>query len=80
MRKKNILVTGGAGFIGGHLCKLLITGIKDHIKKKHKKDIPDNYVKNYLRVFVASIIENPSFNITALDPNADPFILRHVTQ
>ena len=24
MKKKNILVTGGAGFIGGHLCKLLV--------------------------------------------------------
>ena len=35
MRKKNILVTGGAGFIGGHLCKLLI--------KKYNVSIIDNF-------------------------------------
>ena len=28
MKQKNILVTGGAGFIGSHLCKNLINLVK----------------------------------------------------
>ena len=36
MKKKNILVTGGAGFIGGHLCKLLV-------KKKYNVSVIDNF-------------------------------------
>ena len=36
MKKKNILVTGGAGFIGGHLCKLLI-------KNKYNVSVIDNF-------------------------------------
>lgn len=34
--KKNILVTGGAGFIGTHVCKLLI-------KKKYRVSVIDNF-------------------------------------
>jgi UDP-glucose 4-epimerase len=36
MKQKNILVTGGAGFIGGHLCNLLI-------KKKYNVSVIDNF-------------------------------------
>ena len=41
--------------------KKLTSGIARMIKKKHKKDINENYIKNYLKVFVNSVIEDPSF-------------------
>ncbi|MBD23824.1 MAG: hypothetical protein CMG46_02300 [Candidatus Marinimicrobia bacterium] len=43
------------------ITKQLTTSIKNYIKKKHKKDIPDIYIKNYLKVFINCIIEDPSF-------------------
>ena len=59
-------VNGIATFKGGkhvdYICKLVISGIKSYILKKHKKTIQDNYIKNYLRVFIDSVIENPSFD------------------
>ena len=36
MKMKNILVTGGAGFIGGHLCRFLIS-------RKYKVSVIDNF-------------------------------------
>ena len=32
------------------------------LNKKHKKTIPENYIKNYLKLFVNSVIEDPSFD------------------
>ena len=32
------------------------------IEKKHKKTIQENYIKNYLKIFINSVIENPSFD------------------
>ena len=32
------------------------------MKKKHKKDVPEKYVKNYISVYINSVIENPSFD------------------
>ena len=59
-------VNGIATFKGGkhvdYICKLIITGIKNYIQKKQKKSIQDNYIKNYLRLFINSVIENPSFD------------------
>ena len=59
-------VNGIATFKGGkhvdYICKMLLTGIKNHILKKHKKNIQENYIKNYLRIFIDSVIENPSFD------------------
>ena len=47
----NILVTGGAGFIGSHLCELLIS--KPKIKKviilDHLKDGEIKNIKNLLK-------------------------------
>ena len=44
------------------IVKQLLTGIKNYIFKKHKKTVQENYIKNYLRLFVDSVIENPSFD------------------
>ena len=44
------------------IVKQLLTGLKSMIEKKHKKTIQENYIKNYLRVFIDSVIENPSFD------------------
>jgi len=59
-------VNGIATFKGGkhvdYICKLLILGIKNFIQKKHKKTIQDNYIRNYLRIFIDAVIENPSFD------------------
>jgi len=44
------------------ISKQLLTGLKNLIEKKHKKVIQENYIKNYLRLFIDSVIENPSFD------------------
>ena len=44
------------------ICKQLTTGLKEIIEKKHKKTIQENYIKNYLRIFIDSVIVNPSFD------------------
>tara|TARA_R110002074_G_scaffold35018_3_gene95831 strand:- start:2098 stop:5442 length:3345 start_codon:yes stop_codon:yes gene_type:complete len=44
------------------ICKQLITGISNYIAKKHKKSIPDNYIKNHLKLFINCTIEDPSFD------------------
>ena len=44
------------------LVKQLIQKLTAHIEKKEKTKVKDNYIKNYLRVFINSTIENPSFD------------------
>ena len=44
------------------LVKQLIQKLTTHIEKKEKTKVKDNYIKNYLRVFINSTIENPSFD------------------
>ena len=44
------------------ITKQLLSGLKNVIEKKHKKTIQENYIKNYLRIFIDSVIENPSFD------------------
>ena len=41
--------------------KQITAGLSKMIKKKEKKEIPENYIKNYLKIFVNSVIEDPSF-------------------
>ena len=59
-------VNGIATIKGGKhvdkIVKLICRGVTDYIKKKYKKDVPTSMVKNYLKVFVDSIINDPSFN------------------
>lgn len=42
------------------IVKQLTNGIGKNLSKKHG-EIPDNYIKNYLKVFINSVIEDPSF-------------------
>ena len=44
------------------ISKLLTTGLKKVITKKCKRDINETYIKNYLRIFVDTLIVNPSFD------------------
>ena len=44
------------------ILKQLLSGLKTLIEKKHKKKIQENYIRNYLRLFIDSVIENPSFD------------------
>ena len=44
------------------ITKQLTAGLKKLIVKKTKKDINENYIKNYLRVFLDCLIVNPSFD------------------
>ena len=59
-------VNGIATIKGGKhvdkIARLICKGVADYIKKKHKKDIPISMIKNYLKIFVDSIINDPSFN------------------
>ena len=52
---KNILVTGGAGFIGSNLCKKLLL-------KGNKVVCLDNFITGYKRN-IEDIISNPNFTL-----------------
>ena len=53
MRSKNILITGGAGFIGSHLCKKLL-------KKEHNIICLDNLMTGSLKN-ISDLIDKPNF-------------------
>jgi len=63
--KKNVLVTGGAGFIGSHLCESLLAEAKvicvDNFITSHEKNIDQ-------------LLQNPDFEFLRLDVN-EPFDL-----
>ena len=42
--------------------KKITSGIQDYIQKKHKKKVPESYIKHHLKLFVNSVIEDPSFD------------------
>lgn len=44
------------------ITKQLIQMLSTHIEKKEKTKVKDAYIKNYLKVFINSTIENPSFD------------------
>ena len=44
------------------ISKLLTSGLKKFLTKKCKRDINETYIKNYLRIFVDTLIVNPSFD------------------
>ena len=42
------------------IVKQITSGISKYLQKKHG-DIPENYIRNYLKIFINSVIEDPSF-------------------
>ena len=44
------------------ITKQVISKISDILQKKHKKKLPDNYIKNYIYIFINATIEDPSFD------------------
>ncbi len=44
------------------ITKQLVQMLSTHIEKKEKTKVKDAYIKNYLKVFINSTIENPSFD------------------
>ena len=59
-------VNGIATLKGGkhvdYITKQITSKLSEYINKKHKKEVPENYIKNYLKIFINSIIVNPSFD------------------
>jgi len=45
------------------IVKQIIQNLTTHIEKKEKTKVKDNYIKNYLKVFINSTIENPSSTV-----------------
>ncbi len=58
----NGIMTSKGGKHVDCVTKQLTTMLQAHIKKKTKKEINETYIKNYLRVFLNCMIENPSFD------------------
>jgi UDP-glucuronate decarboxylase len=63
---KNILVTGGAGFIGSHLCERLL-------REGHRVICLDNFSTSHVRN-IDPFLQNPNFRFVRLDVN-QPFNL-----
>lgn len=40
----------------------VVSKIADILLRKHKKKVPDNYIKNHLYIFINATIEDPSFD------------------
>ena len=58
----NGIATPKGGVHVDTVVKQITSGVVDYIKKKKKKDVPEKYVKNYLSIYLNSVIENPSFD------------------
>ena len=68
----NGICTSKGGVHVDTLVKLLITGIVKYMKKKHKKDILEKYVKNHLSIYLNCVIEDPSFSSQIKDTLITP--------
>ena len=44
------------------ITKQITSKLSEYIMKKHKKTIQENYIKNYMKIFINCIIEDPSFD------------------
>src|SRR3989338_9971803 len=64
--KKNVLVTGGAGFIGSYLCERLL-------RDGHHVICIDNFSTGHVRN-IEALLPNPDFQFLRLDVN-QPFDL-----
>ena len=63
---KNVLVTGGAGFIGSHLCERLLS-------EHHRVICVDNFSTSHEQN-INNLLQNPNFQFLRLDVN-EPFDL-----
>lgn len=71
IEKKNVLVTGGAGFIGSHLCDRLI-------KEGNRVICIDNFLTSHSRN-ISALLQNPNFQFLRLDVN-EKFNLESFTE
>lgn len=69
--KKNILVTGGAGFIGSHICEAML-------RDGHHVICVDNFATSDVKN-IDSLLQNPNFRFIRLDVN-QPFDLEKFTE
>tara|TARA_B100000214_G_scaffold159794_1_gene114669 strand:+ start:272 stop:3646 length:3375 start_codon:yes stop_codon:yes gene_type:complete len=58
----NGIATTKGGVHVDTIVKMLTKKVVAYIKKKSKKDVLEKYVKNYLSIYLNSVIENPSFD------------------
>ena len=61
----NGISTPNGGIHVDVVTKMISSMVVKYIKKKHKKDVQEKYVKNYLSIYLNCIIENPSFDSQA---------------
>tara|TARA_B100000579_G_scaffold232831_1_gene190863 strand:- start:3453 stop:6800 length:3348 start_codon:yes stop_codon:yes gene_type:complete len=61
----NGISTPNGGIHVDVVTKIVSSLVVKYIKKKHKKDVQEKYVKNYLSIYLNCIIENPSFDSQA---------------
>ena len=61
----NGISTPNGGIHVDVITKLISSLVVKYIKKKHKKDVQEKYVKNYLSIYLNCVIENPSFDSQA---------------
>ncbi len=69
--KKNVLVTGGAGFLGSHLCERLL-------RDGARVICIDNFATSHVRN-IEQLLSNPDFQFLRLDVN-QPFDLEKFTE
>lgn len=58
----NGISTSKGGKHVDHITKQIVQLLTTHIEKKEKTKVKENYIKNYLKIFINSTIENPSFD------------------
>ena len=58
----NGIATPKGGKHVDYITNLLVKALITHIEKKEKTKVKDAYIKNYLKVFLNSTIENPGFD------------------
>ncbi|OGL97449.1 hypothetical protein A2318_03555 [Candidatus Uhrbacteria bacterium RIFOXYB2_FULL_45_11] len=69
--KKNVLVTGGAGFLGSHVCEAML-------RDGHHVICVDNFATSDVKN-IDSLLQNPNFRFIRLDVN-QPFDLDQFTE
>ncbi len=58
----NGIMTSKGGKHVDCITKQLTSMLQTHIKRRAKKEINETYIKNYLKIFLSCMIENPSFD------------------